>query len=80
MPLNYDNTCHAVRQINTIIIQMPSGGDDDPVIDSFRDIMDSNIYLGEAQVDKIWMYVILIGSITVLGGVYVLLNRLKNKN
>ena len=37
MPLNYDNTCHAVRQINTIIIQMPSGGDDDPVIDSFRD-------------------------------------------
>jgi multidrug/hemolysin transport system permease protein len=80
LPGTYGTSLLRNHTTRGVLAEMQKQGIPDEVINSFRDIMDSRIYFGETQVDKIWMYVILIGTITVLGGVYVLLNRLKNKN
>lgn len=51
-------------------------GDSTEAVDSIRKVVDSDLYFFEANVDIAVMYVIVIASIAVLLGAYILINKL----
>ncbi len=59
--------------------EMKNGGIPAEVIEGIKDSVDCNIYFFDKKVDISIEYAVLIGSVLLLIGIYVLLNALKNK-
>ena len=79
LPGTYGTSLLKNHALNGVMNELKNSGLGEQAIKGLKDSIDCNIYFFGAKVDTAVMYAVLIGSIALLLGVYVLLNVLKKK-
>ncbi len=79
LPGTYATSILRNASLGGVIAEMENAGISAEAIDAFKTATDCNIFFGDNTVPLPVMYVILIGSIILFLGIYVMLNALKSK-
>lgn len=80
LPGTYGTSLLRNHTMQGVLSEMQNEGIPSDAIDKFKDALDCNLYFFDNKVDVSIMYLVLIGSIALLLGVYILLNALKKKD
>ena len=79
LPGTYGTSLMRNHALNGVLDQMISDGMPVQVVDGLRDMLDCNLQFFGNDVGIATMYAIIIGSVVVLLGAFILANKLKNK-
>lgn len=79
LPGTYGTSLLRNHALNGVYIEMSDKGFPTEVIEGIKDGIDCNLYFFDNKVELDTMYVILVGSVIVLVGIYVLLNVVRRK-
>lgn len=79
LPGTYGTSLLRNHALGGVMKAMEEDGIPKQVIDSLMDMQDCNLYFGEALVETPVMYIILVSSVVLLVGAYVLLNLFSKK-
>ena len=79
MPGTYGTSLLRNHSLRGVFEKMSAQGFPEKVAHGIRDSADCNLYFFENQVEVPVMYIVLIGAIAVLLGLYVLINLLKKR-
>ena len=80
LPGTYGTSLFRNHAMNGALKALQDEGIPEIVVDSLRDAVDCNIYFFDSKVEPYVMYIVLISSIVVLVGAYVLLNIFRKKD
>ena len=80
LPGTYGTSLFRNHAMNGALKALQDEGIPEIVVDSLRDAVDCNIYFFDNKVEPYVMYIVLISSIVVLVGAYVLLNIFRKKD
>lgn len=80
LPGTYGTSLLRNHALNGVFDEMQDTGFPQEVVEGIKDSVDCNLYFFDDKVDTGAMYIILIGSVIVLMGVYILINVLRKSN
>ena len=79
LPGTYGTSLIRNHSLNGVLNEMPSNGFPSEVIEGIKDSIDCNIYFFDNRVSMGAMYAVLVLSVVLLIGIYILLNVLRKK-
>ncbi len=80
LPGTYGTALVRNHALNGVLREMQTEGFPDEVISGIRDSVDCNLYFFDDKVEIWTMYLVIVGAITVLMGVYVLISVLRKQS
>ena len=80
LPGTYGTSLLRNHALNGVFNEMSKAGFPDEVIDGIKDSVDCNLYFFDDKVATGTMYIILAASVTVLIGIYIMINVLRKGN
>lgn len=80
LPGTYGTSLLRNHALNGVFDEMQDTGFPEEVVEGIKDSVDCNLYFFDDKVDTGTMYIILIGSVVVLMGIYILINVLRKSN
>jgi len=80
LPGTYGTSLLRNHALNGVFGEMSEAGFPDEVIDGIKDSVDCNLYFFDDKVATGTMYIILAASVTVLIGIYIMINVLRKGN
>ena len=78
-PGTYGTSLLRNHSMRGVLSEMQKEGLPEDAVNSLKDGLDCNIYFFDNKVDTPLMYIILVGTIALLLGAYIILNALKKK-
>ena len=80
LPGTYGTSLLRNHALNGVFNEMSKAGFPDEVIDGIKDSVDCNLYFFDDRVSTGTMYIILVASVAVLIGIYIMINVLRKGN